>query len=82
MNQDLAQILTNIDAMINSISVDPVKAKDSQMATIISLRNEMQSKLDSYNATIAKANEDVRKELDAKARQIQERINYLLQPKP
>lgn len=80
MNQDLAQILTNIDAMINSLRVDPTKVNNSQVDEIKRLRDQMESRLESYNSTLAKANEDVRKDLDSLSRQIQQRISYLLQP--
>ncbi len=80
MNQDLAQILTNIDAMINSLRVDPTKVNNSQVDEIKKLRDQMESRLESYNSTLAKANEDVRKDLDSLSRQIQQRISYLLQP--
>lgn len=80
MNQDLAQILTNIDALVNSLQVDPTNAKNSQVDEIRKLRTQMESKLQSYNSTIAKANEDIRKELDELARQIQQRVSYLMQP--
>lgn len=80
MNQDLAQIMTNTDALVNSLQVDPTKANNSQVDEIKRLRSEMESKIQTYNSTIAKANEDVRKELDSLSRQIQQRVNYLMQP--
>ncbi len=80
MNQDLAQILTNIDAMINSLRVDPNNANNSQVEDIKKLRNEMESRLQSYSSALARANEDVRKDLDSLSRQIQQKISYLLQP--
>jgi len=82
MNQDLAQILTNVDALVNSLRVDPLKAGNSQVEDIVRIRNEMESMLKSYNSTISKANEDVRKNLEAKAKEVQSKISYLLQPQP
>lgn len=83
MNQDLsqlAQILTNVDARVNSLKVNPANAGNSQMDDISKLRTQMQTRLDTYNNTIAKATEDVRKELEEMARQVEQKINYLMQP--
>jgi hypothetical protein len=80
MNQDLAQQLTNVDALINSIKVDPGKSNNPQMDDIRRLRTELETKIKTYNDTIARANEDVRKDVDGIVRQIQQRVNYLNQP--
>lgn len=80
MNQDLAQQLTTIDSLINSIKVDPGKTNNPQMDEIRRLRNEMETKIKNYNDYIARANEEVRKDIDELIRQIQTRINYINQP--
>ena len=80
MNQDLAQILTSTDTLINSLRVDPNNANNSQVDEIKKLRAEMDTRVQSYNSVVAKANEDVRKDLDSISRQIQQRIQYLMQP--
>jgi len=81
MNQDLAQTLTNTDALINSLNLNPTIPASSQVDEIKKLRVQMESKINSYNSVITKANEEIRKDLDELSREIQQKINYLMQPK-